>query len=69
MKNLRWADTKPSMHFRETNTDPSMHFRKANTYPSMKGLVTPRDYEFFLSENNVKEEIFKLFFWPIFFLF
>ena len=26
-----------------------------------KGLVTPRDYGFFLSENHVKEEIFKLF--------
>ena len=35
MENLRWGDTKPSMHFRETNTDPSMHFRKANTDLSM----------------------------------
>ena len=33
--NLRWGDTEPSMHFKETNTDPSMHFRKANTDPSM----------------------------------
>ena len=30
MENLRWGDTDPSMHFRETNTDPSMHFSKAN---------------------------------------
>ena len=30
-----------------------------------KGLVTPRDYGFFFSENCVIEEMFK-FFWPIF---
>ena len=35
MGNLRWADTEPSMHFRESNTDLSVHFRKANTDPSM----------------------------------
>ena len=35
MENLRWANTEPSIHFRETNTEPSMHFRKANTDPSM----------------------------------
>ena len=35
MGNLRWANTEPSMHFRETNTDPSVHFRKTNTDPSM----------------------------------
>ena len=35
MGNLRWANTEPSMHFRETNTNPSVHFRKANTDPSM----------------------------------
>ena len=35
MENLRWANTEPSMHFRETNTDRSMHFRKANTNPCM----------------------------------
>ena len=35
MENLRWANTEPSMHFRETNTDPSMHFRQANTDLSM----------------------------------
>ena len=33
MENLRWGDTDPSMHFRETSTNPSMHFRKANTDP------------------------------------
>ena len=27
-----------------------------------KGLLTPRDYGFFSSENNVIEEILKLFF-------
>ena len=31
MGNLRWANTEPSMHFRETNMDQSMHFRKDNT--------------------------------------
>ena len=31
MRNLRWAKTEPSMHFRKANTDPPMHFRKANT--------------------------------------
>ena len=35
METLRWANTEPFVHFRETNTDPSMHFRKANTDPSM----------------------------------
>ena len=35
MESLRWANTEPSMHFRETNTDLSVHFRKANSYPSM----------------------------------
>ena len=35
MENLRWANTEPFMHFRETNTEPSMHFRKANTDPSI----------------------------------
>ena len=35
MENLRWANTKPSMHFRETNTEPPMHFRKANKDSSM----------------------------------
>ena len=30
MRNLRWANTEPSMHFRKANTDPSVHFRKAN---------------------------------------
>ena len=35
MENLRWGDTEPSMHFRETNTDPSMYFRKANMDPSL----------------------------------
>ena len=33
-EDLRWANTEPIMHFRETNTDPSVHFRKANTDPS-----------------------------------
>ena len=35
MGNLRWANTKPSMHSRKTNKDPSMHLRKANTDPSV----------------------------------
>ena len=35
MGNLRWANTEPSMHFRNTYTDPSVHFRKANTDLSM----------------------------------
>ena len=35
IKNLRWANTEPFMHFNDTNTEPSMHFRKANTDPSM----------------------------------
>ena len=35
MENLSWANTDPSMHFRETNTDLYMHFRKANTDLSM----------------------------------
>ena len=35
MENLRWADTEPSMHFRETNMDLSMCLKKANTDPSM----------------------------------
>ena len=28
----------------------------------LKGLLTPRDYGFFLSENHVMEEILKFFF-------
>ena len=35
MENLRWANTEPSMHFKETNMDPSMHLRKPNTDPSI----------------------------------
>ena len=31
MRNLRWANMEPPMHFRKTNTDLSVHFRKANT--------------------------------------
>ena len=31
MGDMRWANTEPSMHFRETNTDTSVHFRKVNT--------------------------------------
>ena len=34
---------------------------------SLKGLVTPRDYGFFLSKNHFIEENFKLFFWQYFF--
>ena len=35
MEDRRWANSEPSMHFRETNTDPTVHFRKASTNPSM----------------------------------
>ena len=45
MRNLRWANTEPSMQFRETNTNPSVHFRKANTNPSM---YFRKDYTEFL---------------------
>ena len=37
MEKPRWANTEPSIHFRETDTDPSMHFKKANMDPSMQG--------------------------------
>ena len=53
MENLRWANTEPSMFFRETNTDPSMHFRKANTDSSMhfrKASFTPNFIHNFLSK-------------------
>ena len=35
METMRWANTEPFVHFRETNMDPSMLFRKANVDPSM----------------------------------
>ena len=44
MENLKWANTEPSMHFRETNTDPSSHFRKANTNPSMHFRKANRNF-------------------------
>ena len=44
MEILRWADTEPSMNFRDTNTDPSMHFRKANTNASMQLWKTNTEF-------------------------
>ena len=35
MEDLRWANTEPFVHFRETSTNLSVHLRKANTDPSM----------------------------------
>ena len=37
---------------------------KQEELESWKGLVTPRDYGFFLSDNIVTNKIFKFFLWP-----
>ena len=46
MRNLRWANTEPSMHYRKTNMDPSVHLRQANTDPSVH--FRKANTEFFL---------------------
>ena len=53
----------PRQH-RVSLTSPAILYGRAATtmVDSSKGLVTPEDYGFFLSENHVIEEIFTLFF-------